>query len=197
MLMLPVVTGQLIQPAKPDAARRCLHISIGGVPDSEKARITGIYPVDLDGFLTMWKVGKIDTMVEKPDAKAGKKKKTYDELAKTIEAAYVKAGIYERPAITVKSAPPSCGIGPPAITLVGQVKTVGRYHWHEGETLGNAVKAAGGPTAYGSVRRVKLYQNGKVYTYNLEREKQCEVNIYPTDLIEVPQKSIFWKPTKK
>lgn len=185
LVMLPVASGQLIQPANPDTARRRLHISIGGVPDSEKARITGIYPVDLDGFLTMWKVGKIDT-----------KKKTKSELAKEIAAAYTKAKIYDRPVFQVISNG-SSDRDTPVITIGGQVKKAGQYRWSKGETLGSAVTVAGGATAYGALRRVRLYRNGKGYTYNLELEKHRGVKIYPRDLIEVPQKSIFWKPAKK
>ena len=179
MIISPVLWGQLIEPKKQSVL---LDVRIDGVSLAEKGRINSSYQVAEDGCITMWKVGKIET-----------REKTYEELAVEIAAAYKKAGIYDHPVFTVKRTAQGCGIGLPAIRLEGQIKTAGRYHWRKGDTLGGAVRDAGGATLYGAVGRVKLFRNGKVFIFNLGIEKHRGVKIYPMDLIEVPQKNTLGK----
>lgn len=74
------------------------------------------------------------------------------------------------------------------VTVGGQVRQPGRIMIPSGGTLADAVKAAGGETPFGAINRVKLYRNGKVYTYNLREAKHRGVRMYSGDLLDVPQK---------
>ncbi len=74
------------------------------------------------------------------------------------------------------------------VTIGGQVRKPGRYSLVVGATLGKALEAAGGPTAYGAINRVKLYRGGRVYAYNMKLEEHRGVRIFQSDVIEVPQK---------
>ena len=77
------------------------------------------------------------------------------------------------------------------ITVGGQVNEPGRKLLPIGSTLYEAVQAAGGPTAFGAINRVKLFRNGKVYTYNLKMDSHKTVRVYPNDFVEMPQKQWF------
>jgi hypothetical protein len=58
-------------------------------------------------------------------------------------------------------------------------------------TLHQAVQAAGGATEFGSLKRAKLYRDGKVQTYDLIDPESMLIQIEPDDTIEVPQKNWF------
>ncbi len=60
-------------------------------------------------------------------------------------------------------------------------------------TLFQALSAAGGENAFGSIRRVELHRNGKRYKYDLKNPEHMRVRVYPGDSINVPQKN--WRGT--
>lgn len=180
MIFLGVVMilGAMGQEMKPKAQSRVLKISIEGVPVSEKARIDATYSISPAGFITMWKIGKIDT-----------KEKTSDELEKGIAAAYQRAEIYDRPIFKIVGPIIRNGGVAGRFVVGGHVRNPGSFAWKEGGTLGEAIGTAGGATPYGATGRVKLYRNGRVYVYNLGVKKHGNVKIYRGDLIEVQQKN--------
>ncbi|MEP3213403.1 MAG: von Willebrand factor type A domain-containing protein [Luteolibacter sp.] len=61
----------------------------------------------------------------------------------------------------------------------------------ENLTLGEAIVRAGGATEFGSTKRVKVYRDGEVKTYDLSKSESEEVILQPGDTIEVPQKNWF------
>ncbi len=77
------------------------------------------------------------------------------------------------------------------VTIGGQVRRAGPVHYRKDLTLYAAIQAAGGPTEFGSMRRVKVIRNGKATVYDLKNDQQKSVKVVPEDMIEVPQKNIF------
>jgi len=75
------------------------------------------------------------------------------------------------------------------VIVGGQVKRVGAVVLPFGASLSDAVQAAGGATPFGATNRMKLYRNGKVYTYDLRLIAHQKVRIYSDDIIEVPGKN--------
>ncbi len=177
-------------------AKHTLDIKITGVPISEQGRLNGNYPVSADGYIEMWKIGKVRA--------AGYKS---SQLATSIAAKFKAAQIYSSPVFQVmntdevaetnraKQAAEDKAIrdaervkDTKKFTVGGQVNRRGQIQWTDGINLFAAVQSAGGETPFGAINRVKLYRNGQVYTYNLKVDKHKGVKIYPNDLIEVPEK---------
>lgn len=156
-----------------------LQISIQGVPPSEQARLNSTYQVSAGGTITMWEIGTIRA--------SGR---TASQLAATIAAAYRSRGIYNNPSFQVV-VPNDQNIVLKTVTVGGFVNGPGPKPYRDGMTLWEAVSAAGGANAFGASNRVKLYRNGKVYTYNLKTDQHKGVKMYPGDAVEVPEKNIW------
>lgn len=75
------------------------------------------------------------------------------------------------------------------ITVGGKVRRPGKRHLAKLTTLYEAVQEAGGATEFGALNRVKLYRNGRAYTYDLTREDHRDLELYPGDIVDVPQKN--------
>lgn len=158
-------------------AKQTLQINIQGVPQSEQMRLNAMYVVSDSGTINMWEIGTMRA--------AGR---TPTELAASIAAAYKAKGIYTSPTFQVMPQNAGDTIAS-TITVGGQVGGSGTKPFLEGMTIYDAVSAAGGPTPFGAMNRVKLYRNAKVYTYNLKTDSHKQVKIYPGDAIEVPEKN--------
>ncbi len=166
-------------------AKQTLDIMITGVPISEQGRLNGSYPVSANGYIDMWKIGKVRA--------AGLKSA---ELASNIAAKFKAAQIYSDPVFQVLNRAAAdeemrakqLVEDTKKFTIGGQVKGAGQRQWTKGTTLYAAIQSAGGETAFGAINRVKLYRNGQVYTYNLKIDQHKSVKIYAGDLIEVPEK---------
>ncbi|MFK7850676.1 MAG: von Willebrand factor type A domain-containing protein [Akkermansiaceae bacterium] len=76
-----------------------------------------------------------------------------------------------------------------SISIGGQVKAPGVQEFKQGLTLGDAINAAGGETAFGAKNRVRVYRNGEAKTYNLNDERLAQIELQPNDTIEMPQKN--------
>ena len=169
--LVPVVQASPIQ------SGRAIQITIQGVPPAEAARINGTYPVSDSGYVRLWSIGNI---------KAAGLDSTI--LAQRIEAAYRSAEIYTNPTIQVLS-DSSDRLVEQMLTVGGKVRAPGAKPWQTGMTLFQAVMAAGGPTDFGALNRVKLYRNGRVYTYDLTKGEHKMLKVYANDTIDVPQKN--------
>ncbi len=164
--------------------KQTLEITITGVPISEQGRLNGAYPVSVDGYIDMWKIGKVRA--------AGLKSA---QLASSIAAKFQSAQIYTDPVFQVlnraaaeeEKRAKELVKDTKKFTVGGQVTRPGQQQWTEGTTLYGAVQSAS-PTPFGALNRVKLYRNGKVYTYNLKTDTHKGLLIYANDLIEVPEK---------
>ncbi len=179
--------------------KQTLQIIITGVPSTEQTRLNSSYPVSTDGFIDMWKVGKIKAVGL-----------TSSELAASITAKFKAAQIYSNPVFNVlntdeaneaarakEAAEREAARDKEVVkdtgrfTVGGAVNRTGPQQWTEGANLYSAIQAAGGPNPFGAINRVKLFRNGQVYEYNLRNDAHKSVKIYPKDLIDVPEKGPF------
>jgi polysaccharide biosynthesis/export protein VpsN len=163
--------AQLIQ------SGQAINITIANVPAEDKATINNTYPVSQNGMINMPHIGQVRAAGMLPE-----------QLQSSLEARYKSAQIYRNPTIQV--------IASSADTLVEQVVHVGGYVRRTGQvryvkdlTIYQAIQAAGGANEFGSMRRVKLFREGKETTYDLEQNQFKRVLLKPNDTIEVPQKN--------
>lgn len=77
------------------------------------------------------------------------------------------------------------------VTVGGQVRRGGRLSLESGSTLLGAIQAAGGETPYGAMNRVKLYRQGKAYTYDMKIPEHQKVRLYSGDVVEVPEANLL------
>jgi protein involved in polysaccharide export with SLBB domain len=165
------VLGQQIQVGKG------IRISISGVPLDEKGRVDGDYRVADNGTINMPFIGAVRAAGLKPES-----------LAATLEARYRGAEIYRNPTFQVVSDLEGGGLEEAVVHIGGQVGQRGRVKYLRGLTLWQAIQAAGGPTMFGTIKRVTVLRNGKQTTYDLTELKNMEILLEPNDMIEVPQK---------
>lgn len=158
---------------------KAIQITISGVPAEEKGRIDGIYPVSDAGYINM---PFIDTV-----RAAGLRN---EDLAATLQARYKSLGIYTNPTIQVISKTGD-SIDQQMIHIGGHVRAPGPKSFSKGLTLYQAVQAAGGATEFGSMKRVKLFRNGRQTIYDLSKAQFMSVPVEPSDTIEVPQKNMI------
>jgi polysaccharide export outer membrane protein len=180
-LVFIVVFAILAGPASAQIrANEALDIRITGVPDTDRADISGTYPVSEKGLINLPHIGIIraaglDSM----------------SLAKQIENAYRKAEIFDHPTVNVTP----LGDKPRSDKIVvvgGQVRHTGPVQFRKGMTLWQAIQAAGGETPFGAIRRVELHRgNAKPKIYDLRDDAAKRVALEENDSVIMPQKSPF------
>ncbi len=158
---------------------KAIQITISGVPGEEKGRIDGTYPVSEAGYINMPFIGMVRA--------AGLRN---EDLAASLQARYKNLDIYTNPTIQVISKTGD-SIDQQMIHLGGNVRSPGPKSFSKGLTLYQAVQAAGGATEFGSMKRVKLFRNGRQTIYDLSKSQFMSVPVEPNDTIEVPQKNII------
>jgi len=158
---------------------RAITITILGVPAEEKARFDGTYPVSESGMINMPHIGQVKA--------AGLRA---DELSRVLQANYKSREIYTNPTIQVLSSSADT-LDKQVVHVGGQVRRTGPAEFTQGLTLYQAIQAAGGATEFGSMKRVKLFRNGKQRQYDLTEAQSMSVPLEPNDTIEVPQKN-WW-----
>jgi len=165
------------------AANTTLTITIKGVPGTEQTRISGQYVVDSSGYVYL-------PLLKNGIRASGS---SSSSLARRIEAAYRSAEIYQNPRITVISTKDVADdqIDRKVVSVGGFVKRPGPVPFMRGMTLFQAISAAGGETAFGSIKRVALYRNGKKHVYDLRKQAHMQLRVYPGDSINVPQKTAW------
>lgn len=160
-------------------AGKAIQITISGVPSEEKGRIDGMYPVSEAGFINMPFINTVQA--------AGLRN---EDLAVALQTRYKSLGIYTNPTIQVISNKGN-SIDEQTVYLGGQVRGPGPKPFTKGLTLYQAVQAAGGPTEFGSMKRVKLFRGGRQTLYDLTKSQFMSVPVQPNDTIEVPQKTML------
>lgn len=151
-----------------------IGISIKGVPVTEQARIDSSYQIDGKGNIRMWEIGSIRA--------AGL---TTTQLAQKIEQAYKRAQIYTSPSIQIQSDDVEVNANP-VLTVSGTVNRPGPVEVTQGMTLAQAIAAAGGPSTFGTTKRVNVYRDGKKYALSpLTNDKHKLERVYPGDTIEI------------
>lgn len=160
-------------------AGRAVGITISGVAPEEKARFDEVYPVSETGTINLPYIGRIRA--------AGLNS---EQLANALEEAYKKAQIYTDPKFQVIDSDQKT-VNQQVVYVGDRVRRPGPVPYTRTLTLNQAIQAAGGADEFGSIKRVKLYRNGKDKTYDLRLAEMKEIRLEPNDTIEVPMKD--WK----
>ncbi|MGJ8634774.1 MAG: polysaccharide biosynthesis/export family protein [Luteolibacter sp.] len=155
-----------------------VQITIMGVPAEEKGKIDAVYPVGQNGTVNMPFIGQIRAAGLRPES-----------LASSIQNAYRSAQIYTSPTIQVIDTQGGMTAKALMVHAGGQVRRPGPISFQKNLTIYQAVQAAGGATEFGSLKRVKLYRDGKTTTYDLTNSQFMRIPLKPNDTIEVPQKN--------
>jgi protein involved in polysaccharide export with SLBB domain len=159
---------------------RAVEIRLQGVPIEEQGRINGIYSVSQSGMVRMPDVGEVHLAGMNTHAAAAK-----------LDATYKMAGVYTNPTFQVIATDIEGEPRKDTVTLSGQVRASGQKPFTPGMTLFQAVAAAGGPTEFGSMRRVLLMRGKNAQTYDLNILENRNIPLKPDDTIEVTHKTLI------
>ncbi|SKA81299.1 polysaccharide export outer membrane protein [Prosthecobacter debontii] len=154
-----------------------ITISVGAIPDNEVAQIKGVYTVSDNGTINLLHIGEVRASGLKPSA-----------LQRAIEQTYIREEIYTRPNVLV-SIDSVGGADMRQVTVTGVVKP-GGVPYQQGMTLSRAIMSAGGPTPFGSMKKVKLLRGGRASVHNLSTgigNPNVDVLVQPDDQIIVPE----------
>lgn len=164
-----VVTAQIQK-------KTSIQISIIGVPSEEAARINTTYPVDSAGNIRMWGIGTLRAAGLSPTA-----------LSKKIEQAYKSAEIYTSPTFHIQTGSTENELQQ-LVTVMGSVNRPGTVPYLKGMTLAQALAAVGGPSTFGTTKRVTVWREGKKYELSPRTNERHKLErIFPDDVIEVDQ----------
>jgi protein involved in polysaccharide export with SLBB domain len=158
-------------------AGKMIMITILGVPAEEKRNIDAPYRVADNGTINMPFIGAVQA--------AGLKSET---LASTLEARYRGAQIYRNPTFQVVADKEGADLEEAMVHMGGQIGRPGPVKYQRGLTLWQAIQTAGGPTPFGTIKRVTVTRAGKQRQYDLTEIRNMNIPLEPDDGIEVPQK---------
>ncbi len=176
VLVLPQLgaqTGEL--PLRPGDR---ITISVGAIPDNEVSQIRGVYTVSDAGTINLLHIGEVRASGMKPS-----------NLQRSIEQTYISREIYTRPNVLVSI--DSMGDATMRQVMVTGVNKPGSVPYKQNMTLSQAIMTAGGPTPFGSMKKVKLVRAGRSPTiHNLSSgtgNPSVDVQVQPEDQIIVPE----------
>jgi protein involved in polysaccharide export with SLBB domain len=163
-----------------------INLTIRGVSPAEQQKISGIYRVGDSGGV---RLPLLDELLQARGL-------TPEQFARAAEAAYVKAGIYARPAIEVEALQGKDQQGVSVVSVGGQVRRAGDSPFRKGMTVIQAIDAAGGRNEFGG-RNLFLIRDGKQFCLDFTNLAHKNVVLLPNDSIQVDQKQVFdkWKGT--
>ncbi|HEY1084710.1 MAG TPA: polysaccharide biosynthesis/export family protein [Prosthecobacter sp.] len=155
-----------------------INITVGAIPDNEVAQIRGVYTVSDSGTINLLHIGEVKAAGLKPSV-----------LQRSIEQTYISREIYTRPNVLVSI--DSMGDATMRQVTVTGVTKPGTVPYQQGMTLSRAIMAAGGPTPFASMKKVKLLRGGRTPTiHNLSSgigNPSVDVQVQPDDQIIVPE----------
>ncbi|GAA5119796.1 SLBB domain-containing protein [Luteolibacter yonseiensis] len=165
-----------------------INLTIRGVGPVEQQKISGVYRVGESGGI---RLPLLDELVSARGL-------TPEQFARAAEAAYVKAGIYARPAIEVEALQGKDQQGTAVVSVGGQVRRAGDSPFRKGMTVIQAIDAAGGRNEFGG-RNLLLLRDGKQYCLDFTNLAHKNIVLLPNDSIQVEQKQVFdkWKGTEE
>jgi len=159
-------------------AGKAINITISNVPPEDKATVNGVYPVSDGGTINMPLLGPVPA--------AGMSNAA---LQRSLQDRYKSAGIYTNPTIQVIVDAEGGDVAQESVTVGGQVRRPGPVPYKRELTLWQAIQAAGGANEFGSMRRVRLYREGKKKDYDVTNPQFMAIPLQRNDTIEVPQKT--------
>ncbi len=175
MLALIFVSGSVSAQIQ---AGKAINITISNVPDQDKSTVNNVYPVSDSGMINMPFIGAVRAQGLRNE-----------ELAATLQARYISAGIYTHPTIQVITNSVNKGVDEETVTLGGQIRKTGPVLFFKGLTIWQAIQNAGGPTEFGSMYRVTLFRDGNQKTYDLTKTEFMQIPLQRNDAIDIPQKN--------
>ncbi|GEP44249.1 polysaccharide biosynthesis/export family protein [Brevifollis gellanilyticus] len=156
-----------------------ITVSVGGIPDNEIQQIRGVYTVSDDGTIPLLYIGNVRAVGLKPSA-----------LQRSIEQNYIGQEIYTRPTVVVSIDGGESTATMRTVMITG-VNKPGAVPYKQSMTLSQAIMTAGGPTPFGSMKKVKLIRAGRAATlHNLSSgagDPNVDVQVQPDDQIIVPE----------
>jgi polysaccharide export outer membrane protein len=131
-------------------------------------KLSGEYPVDNSGFLSMPLIGSIRA--------AGLTKPQLEEtLAKQLRSKYLR-----NPRVTVES------VNFRPFYVLGEVQRPGEYQYRSGLNVLSAIAIAGGATYRASTSKVMIQRSGS--TEMAEHPQSPNTQIMPGDVVQVPER---------
>jgi polysaccharide export outer membrane protein len=161
-------------------AGKMITVEIRGVPLDEKGRIDGDYTVADNGNIDMPFIGQVRAAGVKPET-----------LAATLASRYKAADIYTNPTFQVVANREGAGLNEQAVIVGGQIARPGLVPFQRGLTLWQAIQQAGGPTPFGTLKRVKVTRSGKQRQYDVTQLEAQQIQLEPKDSIDIPHKGPF------
>ena len=157
-----------------------LEIRFAGIPIEDQSRFNGVYQVDNSGNIRMWEIGTIKV--------AGL---TAKQLAQTLEMEMKKIGYSDVISLNYTGGYDD-ETNIETLNVGGSVHRPGPMRYVKGMTLSQAIISAGGPTEFGTTKRVFITREGKRYELSpLTNEKHKLEKVYPNDIIDVDQVRAF------
>jgi len=157
-----------------------ITISIGAIPDNEVAQIRAVYTISDSGTINLLHIGEVRAVGQKPS-----------NHQKVIEQTYIEREIYTRPNVLVSIDGDGGSDGPMRTVMVTGVTKPGSVPFKQDMTLSRAIMTAGGPTSFGSMKKVNLVRAGRPLTIqNLSTgtgNPSVDVKVQPDDQIIVPE----------
>jgi protein involved in polysaccharide export with SLBB domain len=161
-------------------AGKSINITIAGVPEQDKVTVTNVYPVSNAGFINMPYIGEVRA--------AGLRT---EDLQVSLQNLYKRSGIYTNPTIQVIANINGAAVNQETVMVGGQVRRPGPVPYAKELTLWGAIQAAGGPTEFGTMGRVKLTRGGAMKEYNVNSPKLMQIPLDRNDTVEVPNKNFL------
>ena len=121
-----------------------ITVSVGGIPDNEIQQIRGVYTISDDGTIPLLYIGDVRAVGLKPSS-----------LQRSIEQTYLSQEIYTRPTVVVSIDGGESTATMRTVMITG-VNKPGAVPYKQGMTISQAIMTAGGPTPFGSMKKVKL-----------------------------------------
>ena len=158
-------------------AGELIGIQIAGVEPTDASQINHSYRISDQGTITLLHL--------EGDVRAAGL--TPSELGGKISKLYQQQEIYLKPVVTVSLDTKELER---FVSVGGGVKKPGAIVYRPGLKVAEAIDAAGGPTAFGSLKKVKLIRNGaELRTLNLSKASSMdnEVALEPGDRVVIPE----------
>jgi protein involved in polysaccharide export with SLBB domain len=178
LIAIMVVLGTKSVHAQTESSLRngdSIVVKISGVPPEEVTMVSTSYDISDRGTINLPYIGEVRA--------AGKRPST---LQKDIEVAYKSAQIFTHPTIQVMANKDS---QTQMVFVSGEVKTPNRITMTPGMTVSGAIIAAGGPTDFAAMKRVKLVRAGRGVELDCRQaDSQGSLTpVQPGDTVVVPQ----------
>lgn len=152
-----------------------IALKLSGVPAEEIAVVNNTYDISDGGTVNLPYIGEVRASGLRPS-----------QLQKNIEAVYKSAEIFTHPTIQVTANKES----PTQVLYVsGEVKAPGRILISPGMTIHQAMTAAGGPTDFAKLSKVKFTRAGQTRLLDLKKSDgpDAALPVRPGDQIHIPQ----------